>query len=246
MSLPLLPIKEFKPLIDVIGGKRIFFDTSKGNSGDSLIRAGTKCLFSKINTTLEDNPSHADFIVWGGGGNLGKFYQVDWQKRQKLYEISRQFKKRMIILPQSVIDLEEVYPLETIFFLRERRSIELIRHAIFCPDLSFAFDESLTYASPTEDTGIYLRTDREKIADSILSQKSLGDPALLSKDYKDYFRLIERFSRIITNRLHFAIAGLMMGRKVSIMPNSYHKNRGMWEASLNEMGCDWMSPPTLL
>jgi hypothetical protein len=48
------------------------------------------------------------------------------------------------------------------------------------------------------------------------------------------------FEHIVTDRLHFAIAGLMTGRDVSLLPNGYHKNRSMYETWLEDLGCHWL------
>jgi exopolysaccharide biosynthesis predicted pyruvyltransferase EpsI len=43
--------------------------------------------------------------------------------------------------------------------------------------------------------------------------------------------------RIHTDRLHFAVAGLMVGTEVVLYPNSYHKNREVYDLSLKRLGC---------
>jgi exopolysaccharide biosynthesis predicted pyruvyltransferase EpsI len=41
----------------------------------------------------------------------------------------------------------------------------------------------------------------------------------------------------VTDRLHFAIAGLHAGREVTLVANDYHKNRAMHETWLSHFGC---------
>ena len=44
----------------------------------------------------------------------------------------------------------------------------------------------------------------------------------------------------MTDRLHSAILGTILGIPVTLMPNSYHKNRAVWEYSLSERGVKWL------
>lgn len=46
--------------------------------------------------------------------------------------------------------------------------------------------------------------------------------------------------RIVANRLHSAILGVILGKDTSIFAGSYHKNRSVWEYSLYEMGVKWI------
>lgn len=52
-----------------------------------------------------------------------------------------------------------------------------------------------------------------------------------------YLRLAAQYETVITNRLHFAIAGLLQSRRVILLPNAYHKNRSVWDSSLRLFGC---------
>ena len=61
----------------------------------------------------------------------------------------------------------------------------------------------------------------------------------LYKPTKEYILLAARYETIFTNRLHFAIAGLIAGRKVTLLPNSYFKNKSIWECWLKDLGCLW-------
>jgi len=80
-----------------------------------------------------------------------------------------------------------------------------------------------------------LRTDLEKTA--ACRMLSLGDPARMCTSLVEYFSLASRYKKICTNRLHFAIAGLILGRAVVLLPNSYFKNRELWVAWLRDLGC---------
>jgi exopolysaccharide biosynthesis predicted pyruvyltransferase EpsI len=47
-------------------------------------------------------------------------------------------------------------------------------------------------------------------------------------------RYIERFSSVRTNRLHICIAAALLGKAVDFYPNSYFKNKAVYEYSLRE------------
>ncbi|MEZ6066062.1 MAG: hypothetical protein R3B90_10215 [Planctomycetaceae bacterium] len=59
----------------------------------------------------------------------------------------------------------------------------------------------------------------------------------------EYLRLAGRYAQIITDRLHFAVCGLLCSRRVILCPNAYHKNLGMWETWLHRLGCEWAETP---
>jgi exopolysaccharide biosynthesis predicted pyruvyltransferase EpsI len=86
--------------------------------------------------------------------------------------------------------------------------------------------------------GMLMRKDKE----SIYSGKQI-DPAGLAKDWKEYLSLASTYAKIGTDRLHFAIAGLMTGADVTLYPNIYHKNKSMWMTWLKNMGCKWSELP---
>jgi exopolysaccharide biosynthesis predicted pyruvyltransferase EpsI len=65
------------------------------------------------------------------------------------------------------------------------------------------------------------------------------DPAYVAKSFAHWLRIHAFASRIITNRLHSAIVGSLLGKPVELLPGSYHKNRSVWEFSLERRGVAW-------
>jgi hypothetical protein len=47
-----------------------------------------------------------------------------------------------------------------------------------------------------------------------------------------FLRAVDAFPIVRTDRLHVAIAGAMLGKQVWLYPNSYYKNRAVYEFSL--------------
>ena len=87
---------------------------------------------------------------------------------------------------------------------------------------------------PVQDLGILMRRDHERRGRLLQLSR---DPAALCNTPAETLALAARYQRIITDRLHFAIAGLHVGREVTLLPNNYHKNRSMHETWLAGLGC---------
>ena len=69
-------------------------------------------------------------------------------------------------------------------------------------------------------TGCSLRKDAER---GIPRSWFPRDPVKLCRTPHEYLQLASRYESIVTDRLHFAICGMLLGRQVVLLPNSYHK-----------------------
>ena len=49
---------------------------------------------------------------------------------------------------------------------------------------------------------------------------------------KKVFNYLANYEEINTNRLHVAVAGLLLNKKVNLYPNSYWKNKAIYEYSI--------------
>ncbi len=49
---------------------------------------------------------------------------------------------------------------------------------------------------------------------------------------RDFLAIADRYDEIRTDRLHVAIAGALLGKRVLLHDNSYGKNRAVWEHSV--------------
>ena len=65
------------------------------------------------------------------------------------------------------------------------------------------------------------------------------DPIAFCRSFEHWLQLHLSARRIVTNRLHSAICGSGLGTPTTLLPNSYYKNRGVWELSLKERGVQW-------
>lgn len=85
---------------------------------------------------------------------------------------------------------------------------------------------------------IAARLDRESIMTWNVNEiRKLGMPTVmrdleLLPDFKLYVRTIAEASKVYTDRLHVAILSAILSKETYLFPNSYHKNRGVYEFSL--------------
>jgi exopolysaccharide biosynthesis predicted pyruvyltransferase EpsI len=227
----LLSPEHFAKVLDPLRGKRIGYVRPDGNVGDQLIELATFQLFDTFGlrwhvVSLDRKPV-ADELVFGGGGNMGNFYKKNWDLREKALS----FGIPMTILPQSFMSPED-RPYKRVY-VRERRSFEFCPHGILAPDLALGLDYSTTI-EPQHDLGVFIRRDCEL---NVKRPWMARDPVRLCKTPEEYLQLAAQYRRIITDRLHFAVSGLILGRDTTILPNSYHKNRSMYETWLRDLGC---------
>lgn len=226
------------------GVREVEYISNRGNSGDALIAAATEQILSKMGVEVVHD---APVVLVAGGGNLSPRYRC---LRDAIDKIPRH--KRVIILPHTVTAYW--------ILLREFRNLTLLAReevtlkvaemekvtAIPCHDAAFSFDFSSW--SGAEDTDLYpfvnaFRYDGE----SNLPVKPEGNYDI-SKTYggvwtlhssilvaRKFVSVINRYKEIRTDRLHVAIVAGMLGKKVSLQPNNYHKNRSVYMASLDGM-----------
>ena len=227
----LLDVDAFSHIFGPLVGSRIGYVRAEGNVGDDLIdiAAGQLLEAFGIRWHLHDPglPADVDCLIFSGGGNMGPRYANNQRLRARALALGRP----LIILPQSFTGPED-WPYAKVF-VRERASLALRPDGILAPDLALglACDPP---PPPTRDLGVWLRRDDEAAGRPSLRFR---DPALVCRTAADYMRLAARYRRIITDRLHFAIAGLHAGRDVTLLANDYHKNASMHETWLASLGC---------
>lgn len=85
-----------------------------------------------------------------------------------------------------------------------------------------------------------IREDKEARA---VDQRALfsvwRDPVQRGQTFEGWLRLHAEAKEIVTNRLHSSICGSILGIPTTLLPNSYFKNRAVWERSLSARGVGW-------
>ena len=216
-------------------GSRVGYVRPVGNVGDDLIELAMTQLFAAYGISwrqvtaeeLARPVTDLAVLVFGGGGNMGDRYRGNYDLRSRALATGLP----VVILPQSFTSPEDrefhrVY-------VRERSSLRFHPGGTLAPDLALglAWDEP---ARPDRDLGVFLRRDQERGGRKPLLAR---DPVRMARTPAAYLALAARHRRIVTDRLHFAVAGLHAGRDVTLVANDYHKNRSMHETWLAALGC---------
>jgi exopolysaccharide biosynthesis predicted pyruvyltransferase EpsI len=237
---PLLPDSAFKPIADTLAVRRNwYFYQTPGNLGDKLIARGTHRFFSKLDRNVILNPMPDQWdptevgVIFAGGGNLGTYKNVVEAREQVLNKV-RGSSTPVVVLPQSGTQKLEFSDVTTLF-VRETGTQALYPGAILAPDMAMFATISAPEVTPQRKFGIFLRIDRE----GIIATKHGRDPYEMFSTLEESALAILRCRTIVTDRLHFAILALILKREVVLLPNSYHKNRSMYETWLKGLGCKW-------
>lgn len=212
-------------------GRRVGYVRPVGHVGDALIDLATMQLFAEFGIRWQpfdiEHPVEVDTIVFGGGGSMGRRGVFNETCGRQTLAAG----PPVIVMPQSFTAREDRRFAR--IFVRERASLGLCPSGILAPDLALGLACHVA-ASPVQDLGVFMRRDHERTGRLL---RLARDPAALCDTPADTLALAARYRRIITDRLHFAIAGLHVGRQVTLLPNNYHKNRSMHETWLADLGC---------
>lgn len=236
----LLGPQAFEHVFGPLVGLRIGFVRPIGNVGDALIELAMHQLMREfgVHWRVVDPgqrcPRSIDLLIFGGGGNMGTLYPECYSLRTRALALG----PPVVVFPQSFTSPEDrgfhrVY-------VRERASLALHPTGILAPDLALGLAWPAP-PRPIRDLGLFLRRDGERT--SPRRPWVFQDPVKRCREPAAYLALAARYRRIITDRLHFAIAGLHAGREVTLLANSYHKNRSMHETWLAALGCRFAATP---
>jgi exopolysaccharide biosynthesis predicted pyruvyltransferase EpsI len=244
----LIPYSTYSEIFEPLRHKKVLFFPASGNVGDALIIESLLQLLAhfEVDYSLALLNFHEDilpqvtarrlndyhYVLWPGGGNMGRLYFTNYVLRQTIANLISPEQTNLIVLPQTWTSPETLSA--KISYAREYESIRLYApHAIFKPDLALGFNLSAytneTFASPDYDCGYFFREDYEK---TLIPEQNTVDPASVCHTVMDYLTLASKYREIHTNRLHFALCGLILDRRVKLYANSYFKNQAVYEASL--------------
>lgn len=236
--MPLLDAHHFRAIFEPLRGTSCALVTAGGNAGDLMIHRATRQLCRSFNVPLVEwpgDPSRVDHLLLFGGGNMGSGYEEGRTIRNQALA----FGLPATLLPQSWMAAEEI-DCERIF-VRERASQELApQRSQLAPDLALGMKVPRFRQRARKGKEWFLRID----AESVFPLHPPHDPTRYATTINDYLRLAAEHREIQADRLHFAIASLMVGSKTTLLPNSYHKNRSMWETWLKDLGCGWSDHPS--
>jgi exopolysaccharide biosynthesis predicted pyruvyltransferase EpsI len=239
----------------VLGEKRLVFVPNVGNLGDALIAHSTYSFFAVHNirftiARVKDDVKGACVLV-GGGGNLIEGRYNDLSK----FLTRCGTHNRIIILPHTIVGNVPLWlslQNNLDIFARERETHRFLttlglshQQIHLGDDMAFWLTGQMpTLPAPQQNAALVcLRRDSESRNAIVPPVANFDVSALMFHDWSDpdvarlasemFVTLIARYESIITDRLHVAIAGYLLGREVTLLPNSYFKNRAVYDFSLS-------------
>jgi len=233
----LLDIKNYDAVFDPLRGKTVAIIDGFGNVGDDLLYLATRkfCEHYQIehitvNILADDPIPSCDKILLFAGGNIGM--RKCTAIRKKVFESTD---IPCWLLPQSVMIKEELR-CEKIF-LRETVSREVMGYGEIAPDLALGFDFPENLGDKTYNNGLFLRKNPTVFRHVETSLRY--DPAIYCYTPEQYWQFANKYRKIQTDRLHFAICALAMSVETTLLPVHYHKNKAMFDEWLEKLGCYW-------
>lgn len=243
---------------EISDGRRIFYVSNPGNWGDALIRQGTLDFFTQYKIYVKEikfrkiNNYHSllssflyifsnSIFIYGGGGALAGNYPRHFEK---IVKVLSKFDGKFIILPSTFgpdanNQFRSLRSKRKYFFSRDKAfSNKFLSGSMFCHDMAFFLDPEIIPA--TRDTGYFFRRDHESSGKTPIcfsdheapENRDISAEGNHFSSAKKFIAEVGSYSEIFTDRLHVAIAGALMQRRVHLYQNSYYKNEAIFEASI--------------
>ncbi len=238
-------MKEFdlKIFLEKYRNLRVDFFRFKGNYGDSLIWHGTMNLLSELNIKVCNvdiaSEKKNEILLIDGGGNFVDYYSDVRDFINKKYNLY----KEIVFLPHTIFGDKQIEVLKKLnsnvtIFCREKESAHYVeKFAKNCQ--KFLWHDCALYNSFHNfgDEGIgtlnAFRSDCESVTKTIPETNiDISYNGYATKPLEEFLEMIKKFKHINTDRLHVAIASVLLGKNVFLYPNSYFKNKKVYEYSL--------------
>jgi len=213
-----------------------------GNYGDSLIWHGTKILLSSLNISEQyvdiSSPKYNNILLIDGGGNLVDYYSDVREfliKKPSLYD-------EIIVLPHTIFGEKQIEVLNNVsskltIFCREKISAEFLSDKLTDNEIYLwddcAFYNQFSLVPPGKGTLNVFRLDKESVLETLPEPNmDLSYQGYATKPLDELIDALQRYGQINTDRLHIAICAALLGRQVRLFPNSYYKNKAVYDYSL--------------
>lgn len=237
-------------------GKSFIYIPNPGNAGDALIMYGALQLFDRLGLeyTIGDIKKiyTNELLILAGGGSLVGLYA-----HCKNFLLANKDSNYIVILPHTFKDEDALLKSlgdKCIIICREKISYNYVHkiakhkgNVYLSQDMAFYIDLDDRYknAKASTKTCNCFRGDKESTSVSIPQDNNdISDTLknnIWTKSYKEckktalrFFDYLANCDTIHTNRLHVAIAGSLLNKKVFLHNNSYYKNRAIYDYSLKD------------
>lgn len=223
-------------------GREVDFYRFPGNYGDSLIWHGTKKLLADLDIKERNvdisSPKYNDVLLIDGGGNFVDYYS---DIRDFLIKKSNLYKE-IVLLPHTIFGDKQIEVLnnltsEVTIFCREKTSAEFLKSKYTKGNVYLWHDCAFYNSFSKETTGHgvlnVFRSDKESVIDEKPGDnEDLSYDGYATKPLDNLINVLKKSAEINTDRLHIAICGVLLGKRVRLYPNSYYKNKAVFEYSL--------------
>lgn len=250
-----MEIKDIRFFLKNYLNQEIIYIPNPGNAGDSLIVLGTIQIFNELglNWSIGNNYGtyHNKVLFYAGGGNLVGIYSncKNFLQRNKN-------DNKIIILPHTIRSEDELLSSmnnNIIIFCRENTSYNYVlslsknkENIYLSKDMAF-YIKNLenfkkkgigicnAYRIDVEKTNITIPKDNIDLSVELNKPGSTDNINMIKNVSISIFDYLSKFETINTNRLHIAIAGGLINKKVNFYRNSYYKNKSVFEYSINNI-----------
>lgn len=229
-----------KTIISECGNKPVYYFANPGNWGDALIRRGALKIFNDMGLKFTEIKTFrkkkwiipwlkGGTVIYGGGGAWCRHY--DHSHYVKFF--AKRFK--VIVLPST---FEKHYSIpNTLFFRRDEYESKVnMPEAEFCHDMAFYIGDDFLDKTRGEGTAYFFRTDVESTGKIIIPPGNidLSDKGRTYTPVEEFFEEINKHDIIYTDRLHIAIAGCLLNKKVHLYQANYFKIRAIYLSSMKD------------
>jgi len=242
-------------LFESLRGAQVRFFQQSGNAGDGLIAHATYTMMRRHGVRFRSMHAHdaadGEIILVGGGGNLveGKYVETAEFIRRHVR------RNRLVLLPHTIAGYADVlaHTHDNLkVFCREPVSFELARlNGAHPRQISLAHDMALYLEQgdlPAVGQGEGVLSALRADAESANRARRPADNVDISLSWNGELWQNEPFARSVveslchfiapyrvvrTDRLHVCILSALLGKEVYLFPNSYFKNRAVFQHSIS-------------
>ena len=235
---------DLKKFLERHKNKSVDFFRFPGNYGDSLIWHGTKKLLSLLNISEHyveiSSPKYNDVLFIDGGGNLVDYYSdvKDFLlKKPNLYN-------EVVILPHTIFGEKQIEVLNNIssnliVFCREKVSAKFLEDRLTHGEVYLWHDCAFynEFFQVSAGRGVFnaFRSDKESILHILPeSNNDISYNGYATKPLNDLIDILQEYAQVNTDRLHIAIGATLLRKQVRFFPNSYYKNKAVFDYSLKK------------
>ncbi|MDO8520853.1 MAG: polysaccharide pyruvyl transferase family protein [bacterium] len=186
------------------------------------------------------SPKYNKVLFVDGGGNFTDYYS---DVRDFLIEKPNLYGE-IVILPHTIFGEKQIEILNNIssnltVFCREKVSAEFLENRLTNGEVYLwrdcAFYNKFSPVSPGKGILNTFRSDKESVLCTLPeSNNDLSHKGYATKPLNELIDVLQKYEQINTDRLHIAICSALLGKQVKLFPNSYYKNKAVFDYSLKK------------